>query len=324
MSLKIFLLIISLFFYGCNNVTNIDNSQTIIIYNGCNDNNSTIGGNSIEDNINQIVNDTINNSIKNNRYSFNELKGYAFTVAMDKQSIKFELNEIGEESIYLHKYFDGYNYVISRDNKKAIIDNNIEIKISEIEYRLLENGLISARYNSQEIFKLQITNKEKYNSTSLSEIDADNINLSGYRYSVEEEYLRDFYKIDKIAPGGTFDTLTQFIDKHRDTPFTGATYTGLVFDGSDKLLRLEYGKYREAGSYEVKKINDNNVIFIHPKDTLNYDANGCYIFDSSYNIVLKATCFSKNDKNHFYIYDDAILNSILEYLRNLSEITMEF
>ncbi len=260
-------------------------------------------------------------------YSFDDVKGYAFNLGFKDNSILFELDEIGiDDNLFVHKFFDKdtSDYKVDSKIKKLRINVDEEIKSTQLDYRITDGGSIMASYNSKDIFNIYLVDKENYISSSLSEIDAENINLSGVRYSAIKEYFVDFYKIDGLASTNSYGNLNDFISYHRDSPFTGADYSGLIFDGDSLLLELRDNKYREAGSYEIKNIKNQDIVFIYPDDKLNYDGKGCYLFDDSYGVVLKATCYNSGDKEEFYIYDENIYNSAIKYVQNLTDVNMTF
>jgi hypothetical protein len=260
-------------------------------------------------------------------YSFDDVRGYAFNLGFKDNSILFELDEVGiDDNLFVRKFFDEDtgNYEIDTKIRKIRINVDEEIKSTQLDYRITNAGSIISSYNSKDIFNIYLVDKESYISNSLPEIDAENINLSGVRYSAIKEYLVDYYKIDGLASTDSYNNLHEFISVHKDSPFTGANYSGLLFDGDNSLLELRDNKYTEAGSYEIKTIKNQDIVFIYPDDKLNYDANGCYLFDDSYRVVLKATCYNSGDKEELYIYDENIYNGVIEYVQDLTDVNMTF
>ncbi len=275
------------------------------------------GGGSSSNTSSQVV----SNQVESYQYRFDkEIELYGFNLGFRDYSLLFEMDKVTTTSLK-HYYYDdnSNNYILDdRDYKIIIEDGNYSDvdSFSNIQYKVNQQGGLIAYVGSKDIFELKIEKKENFNSNRFETYDK-NIDLNGSKYNITKEYLSNLYIEEKTMvdnDGKGYDSLKQFVDTHRDQPFLGSSYIGLIFYEDNKLLEKRGNQsYTEAGSFEYKTVDNKSVLFIYPTN-INYQQDICYRFD--FGEIKKSKCYLKSNEYNITMYDKSIYNSILNYLQN--------
>lgn len=247
-----------------------------------------------------------------NPYSFKDLELYSFNLDFSNNILKFKLNEIATDR-YTYKYFEDSNYTVDTKNQQILLDGKTRATLNDIEYSLSSSGNMIASFNSLKIFELSIYDKNDTFSSNILEEYHQNINLVGTKYSARKEYFVNFYTMEDLVSLDNIDTLTDFINQYRSKTFLGSDYRGLIFSQDNKLLEIKNEEYIDAGTFEIKTIDNKDIVFIYPIDTINYSPDTCFILDL--NKVWKSKCYLKDSIKNINLYDDKIYNQVLEYLQ---------
>jgi hypothetical protein len=87
-----------------------------------------------------------------------------------------------------------------------------------------------------------------------------------------------------------------------------------VFAKNNQLQELKSGNNRDAGSYEIKTMDNLNILLIYPDNSDYYYAdNSCYILNFSR--VWKSKCYLKESKKKSIYYDKDVYDDLLLYLK---------
>ena len=253
---------------------------------------------------------------------------YSFNLGFRDYRLLFEMDRI-TTTFSTHYYYDDSsdNYIKDDRDYKVIIedgDYSDVDSLSNIKYRANEEGFLTAYLGSKDIFNLKINQKERFVSDRF-EIYDKNIDLNGVKYTATKEYLSNLYIEEKTVisdDGKGYDSLKQFVDSHREKPFLGSNYIGLIFYEDNQLLEKKGNmSYTPAGTFEFKMVDGKNVLFIY-SENINYPQDICYRFD--FGEIKKSKCYLKNNKYSITMYDKSIYQNILNYLdSNLVDIDVE-
>lgn len=256
---------------------------------------------------------TTNELLVEEKQHFKNLKFYGFNMKLFKNKLQFNLNKIDiDRQSILYSYFDFKQGKYELNKEDSLIFVNGERTLVENITYSFDNQMIKALFNDKNLFELSLIKSEPFTANRLDEYDSD-INIKGTKYLFIQRYLTNFYEVEELASKKSFDTISQFIAIHREEPFIEKVSSGLVFDdGNKQLLELNNGRYLNAGYYEVKNINNKEIIFLYPNDLKSYPPNICYILD--FNQIWKAQCYIKGSRRSNILYDENVYTSILEYL----------
>lgn len=196
---------------------------------------------------------------------------------------------------------------------KQIFVNGKRGTSQDINYEFSTNGEIVALFNEEKISTLSFLSKKKINNQK-TQIYRDDINLTGEAYEVSKKYVSDFFVVDDLFSNKTFTNLDEFTQEYRLKPFRGSYLRGLVFFNDNKLQEYNEGNYTDAGTYAIKKIGNQDVLFIYPTNTDRYYAkDSCYILDFAR--IWKAKCYEKNKEEKEVFYDQDVYERISNHLK---------
>jgi len=260
--------------------------------------------------------DNEHNSLKN-------LELYSANLKLIKGSQRYNIEKIDAQTTNLSSLY--YNIETQQfnilENEQLIFVNKERDNHSNIEYMLNSNGDIIASLNEINIYTLALKSTEQINKSYFEEYRSD-INITGKAYQTTLNYLSNFYIIEDLFSNRTFDSLSEFTQAYEQKVFLGDYAKGLIFAKDNKLQEFNNGSYSEAGSYEIKNIDNQEILFIYPTNIKSYYANNsCYLLDFSR--VWKAKCYLKGTNENKVFYDKNVYDNLLNYLQN-SFIKLEF
>jgi hypothetical protein len=132
-------------------------------------------------------------------------------------------------------------------------------------------------------------------------------------YETELTYLVDFYTVKDLISDESFDDLEAFVQMYKEKMFEGSVFNGLSFGEENNLTQHTDNNRTEAGSYEIKRMNNQEVLFLYPDNTKRYGSNACFILD--FTRVWKAECQLKGNVEKVNFYDKDVYNNVLKYMQ---------
>ncbi|NEW61187.1 hypothetical protein GSY74_07820 [Sulfurovum sp. bin170] len=253
---------------------------------------------------------------------FQNLDLYGFNLSFTDNQFRYEMENISDSTLLPH-YFDfGTDDFELESEDRQIFVNQKRGSSNDVSYSLESSGSMVAK-DDENIFRLSITAIEDVKLERLDAYRTKPLTLEGKKYVVKKEYLANYYAVERLTSDTTFDSLTEFTAKHTQIPFIGSRSYGLVFGEEGKLQakQREDDKYADVGSYEIKEIEGQKILFVYSDNLNQYDAHGCYILD--YGFVWEARCHLKDSSEELDFYNREIYEPILEYMQtNFVDITI--
>jgi hypothetical protein len=254
-------------------------------------------------------------------YSFEGLELYSFNREFDEHVLKYRADKITSDN-YIHHYFNQGVYMQTSNDFQILLNTTLRGSYGDIRYNLNSSGGVDATYNDESIFELKINAKESYKAEKLDEYNFA-MELEGTQYQVTKRYAQNLYILKDLPSTEYYENIDAFIAKHRSAPFIGSSYQGLIFSHSNKLMELVDGKYVNAGAYEIKTLNEEQVLFIYPDNQVSYPAHGCYVLD--FNHVWLSECYEANQEVNLTLYDLPIYQRVETHLQaHLVDVDVEF
>ena len=240
---------------------------------------------------------------------------YQFNLAFDDHQDQYEMTQwnLPEESKTEYRFDFSKKSFELKENEEKLFINNQRKSSKDILYHY-QNGEVVATVDNQDIFKLSLIEKKSITGKREFPPYLTTIDINGEIYTIAKEYLANLYRIKNVSSNSEIDTLDKFIKAHQNTPFTGNQYRGLVFGKNNTLLELKEQKYTNGGFYEIKTIDNKEILFIYPNDTDNYPKDGCYLID--FNHIEEGECHLKNQIEKLYWYNKNVYDNIVDYLKN--------
>ena len=243
--------------------------------------------------------------------SFEELELYGFRPNFVDRQLRYDMDKIDPIEYSLTPYyfdFDTADFEMDTKDKQIFV-NGKRATLADTTYTLDNSGGIVASIDSQDIFTLSIVEERSIKTEKLEEYHSD-IAIEGQQYTVATNYVANFHTIKDLASDDTFDTLSTFITKYSSISFS----TGLLFSSNNKIKERQDDKYIEIGTYELKKIDKQEIIFVYPDDTNRYGTNLCYILDFSR--VWESECHLKKSSTEMNFYDKAVYDDVVKYMQS--------
>jgi hypothetical protein len=307
MKKSILIIIVSILIQACGEATTINNNNIINIIEN---NNSTKENNSPREENNSSTEDnlTIQNSLKGIELYYANLKQINGNRRYDIE--KFD----GITSNLVPLYFDfNIKNFIQRDASIEVFQDGQRNSFLNIDYQINNTGQLVASLNQKNIYTLDLISKASIKTSKFEEYRS-NIDIEGIVYNIKTSYLSNFYVIEKLFSSEVFESLTAFTEKYKKKSFLGDYFRGLVFAENNKLQEFKDGNYTEAGTYEIKIVNQLEVLTIYPNDSNYYYADkSCYVL--SFSRVWKAKCFEKGLQETTLYYDKDVYDDLTFYLR---------
>jgi len=259
--------------------------------------------------------DSIDNSPISSSFDNQEL--YRFYRKSNDVVHKYQMKKLDGNNHSLSSYFFDFTakeYVVNSQDRTVFV-NGQRANSEAIAYEINQQGSMVAKNAEEEIFSLSLSKSEPFSSNGFEPYrTSERLKLTGRIYDVEVDYLANYYIVDDLASKNRFDTLTQYTTTHKTTPFLGTPSNGLVFDVNGTLKEKNQDVYSTAGSYELKTIDEKEIVLLHPTNTQQYGTHTCYLLDMNY--VWKADCYLKGEKEQLKFYDKEIYESVTTYLQN--------
>lgn len=302
--IKSILIIVGLIFVtACRDTTNI--YQYYSTEQNCTSNQED-NNSSIEENNTSII--PLKNSLEN-------IELYQPLLKQVNGSRQYYIDKLDATSNYLLPFsfnFDIKDFEALTEEQEIFIDGK-QNAFSNIEYKIDATGKLVAYLGTQEIYTLSLLSTHDINNTWI-EGYRTNIDTTGKAYTIEKEYLSNFYIIEKLVTSDVFETLEEFTQKYQNKVFLGDYFRGLTFATNNKLEESKDKNSTTAGTYEIKTIDEQNVLMIYPDDSQYYYADdSCYILNFSR--VWKAKCYFKTSKKEELFYDKDAYDDFLFYLQ---------
>lgn len=326
------LLFLSYFLMGCNDTTvinhyyqdqNVSPLENITIVNNYYQNGNASNPDGTLENTNQTnsINDSNTTSattIAETNSTENSLKGIAL--------YKATLRQINGTRDYHIEAYDGVTADMTplyfdletksfelRDEEQEIFINGQQNSFANLDYEVNASGKLISSSNSQKIYTLSLVGTESIQASYFDEYRS-NIEIQGEAYEIEKEYLANFYIVEKLLSSTVFDSINGFVQHYRTRAFRGTYFRGLVFGEENKLREKKDGNYTDAGTYEIKTVDDMKVLLIYPTDSEYYYAdNSCYILNFSR--IWQSKCHFKGTKETKNYYDKDVYDDLLLYLK---------
>lgn len=236
------------------------------------------------------------------------------------------LTQVNGSRQYNIKKFDGitstltpltYNLDLKdfnpQNQDQEIFVNGQRNSFSNINYEVNQSGKLIASANNQKIYSLSLLSTEDVKKTYFDEYRS-NIGIEGKAYQIETNYLSNFYLVEKLFSSTVFDNIETFTTNYQNKVFRGNYFKGLVFSDDNKLKELKDGNYSDAGTYEIKTLNNIDILMIYPTDTNYYYAeNSCYIL--SFSRIWQSKCYLKDTKETQSFYDKDVYDDLESYLK---------
>jgi len=300
-----FILLVSI--SACGDTTNVTNVYIINSSNNESQEENNLSNQSHEEeNISENIN--IKNSLKG-------LFLYQANLKKINGSRRYDIEKFdGMTSNLTPLFFDfkSKNFRIRDKDLEVFVDGKRN-SFSNIKYTLNNKGQLVASLNQKNIYSLELISTKKIKKNRVEEYRS-NIEVEGIAYEIQTKYLANFYIVEKLATSEVFENLSEFTKTYQKKIFIGNYFRGLVFNKHNKLQELKSTKYSDAGTYEVKKINNLNMLMIYPTDkNYYYSDNSCYIL--SFSRVWKSKCYLKGNKNNSTYYDKNIYDDLVVYLK---------
>ena len=304
-------------FTACGDTINIVNETNVYIGedkdNETNTSSETSSSNATRNsnNINQEDNNTDSRTIK----SLNGIELYEANLKQVDGNRRYDIEKFdGITSSLTALYFDFNIHDFSpRNQEQEIFVNGQRNSLANIEYNLNTSGQLIASINQQEIYSLELLLSERIKASRVEAYRSD-IEIEGVAYTIQIHYLSNFYIVEKLLSSNVFSSIGSFTKNYQSKAFIGDYFRGLVFAEDNKLKEKKSGKYSDAGTYEVKTLDNINLLMIYPDNSNYYYAdNSCYIL--SFSRVWQSKCYLKETKKEKIYYDKDVYDDLLTYLQ---------
>jgi len=300
--MKTIIILSLIFFTACNDTTNIYQ------YYSTEQNTST----EQEDNNDSIEQNNTSTALEN---SLESMELYQPLLKQVNGSRQYYIDKLDTSSNHLLPFsfnFELEDFEALTEEQEIFIDGK-QNSFSSIEYKIDATGKLVAYLDTKEIYTLSLLSTHDINSTWIEGYRA-NIDTTGQAYTIEKEYLSNFYVIEKLVTSDVFETLEEFTQKYQNKVFLGDYFRGLTFANNNKLEELKDKNSTTAGTYEIKTVDEENVLMIYPNNNQYYYADdSCYILNFSR--VWKAKCYFKTSKKQELFYDKDAYDDFLFYLQ---------
>jgi len=208
--------------------------------------------------------------------------------------------------------FEFKDFMIRSKDLEIFVDGK-KNSFSNIDYKINDKGQLIASVNQKNIYSLELISTKEIKKTRVEEYRSD-IDIEGKAYEIKTKYLANFYIVEKLLTSNVFENLSAFTKKYQKKVFIGDYFRGLVFSENNKLQELKNTHYSDAGNYELKTINNLNMILIYPTNSNYYYAdNSCYILNFSR--IWKSKCYFKGSENSSTYYNKDVYDDLLLYLK---------
>jgi len=261
-----------------------------------------------------------NNNEKNNTstpitQSFKNKELYSFNLNFLDQRQRYDMKQIdalNSNISYQYFNFDAKTYEVDTTDKQIFV-NGKRGAFQDIDYALQTDGSIIASLEDKAIFKLALIEVKEVKTEVLEEYGSK-INIEGKRYLTKLSYLANFYTIKDLISNDSFENLEAFVEVYKKEPFRGSVLNGLQFGEESNLTQVFENNSSHAGSYEIRLIDEKEILLLNPNNTKRYGNNECFVLDFSK--VWTAKCHLKSSVETLNFYNKEVYDDVLKYMQN--------
>jgi hypothetical protein len=257
---------------------------------------------------------SVNEDNLSNKLSLEGIELYNANLKKVNGSRHYDINKfdgINSDLTTLTFDFDTKSFTTQSQEQEIFVDGQRN-SFSNVTYNVNPSGRLHASINEKDIYSLELLSNNAVKSSRLEAYRSD-IDIEGKAYEIQTHYLSNFFMIEKLVGSDAFSNLTDFTKAYENKIFLGSYFRGLVFK-DNKLQELKDGNYTDAGSYEIKTVDEIEILMIYPDDSHHYYAKeSCYVL--SFSRVWKAKCYLKGSENNSTYYDKEVYDDLAEYLK---------
>ena len=276
---------------------NILISSTLVFFTACG------GGGSSSSN----VSTDSNTSFKNKElYSFN----LNFVDSRQRYDLQ-KIDAVTAQMSYEFFDFDSDDYEVDTKEQQLFVNGKREA-LADANYALDNNGSLEAMIDGQKMFRLSLLQEKDVDASKLDEYGS-NIKITGKVYESRLKYLSNLYMVKDLVTDEAFDDLEAFVTAYKEKTFAGSSLNGLVFSQNNEVNQQTEGNVTKAGTYEIKRVDNKEILFLTPLNVERYGSHTCYILDFSR--VWKAECYLKDSIESVNFYNKEVYDDVLKYMQ---------
>lgn len=239
---------------------------------------------------------------------------YSFNLNFVDKRQRYDLQKIDAltaQMSYEFFDFDAEDYVVESKEQQIFVNGKREA-LADATYTLDDNGSLEATVDGQKMFRLSLLENKETNASKLEEYDA-NIDIKGKVYESKLTYLSNVHRVKDLVTEEAFDDLEAFVTAYKEKTFAGSSLNGLVFAQNNEVNQQTDGNVSKAGSYEIKRVDNKEILFLSPLNVKRYGSHTCYILDFSR--VWKSECHLKESSENMKFYDKEVYDDVLKYMQ---------
>jgi len=246
--------------------------------------------------------------------SFQNKELYSFNLNFVDSRQRYDLKKIdgiNAQMIYEYFDFDSNDYEVDSKEKQIFVNGKREA-LADTGYALDKNGNLEATVDGQKMFRLSLLEEKEVDANRL-EAYGSNIKITGKVYESRLSYLSNVHMVKDLVTDEAFDDLEAFVTAYNEKIFAGSSLNGLVFGQNNEVNQHTEGNVTKAGSYEIKTLDNKEILFLTPLNVERYGENTCYILDFSR--VWKSECHLKDSSESLKFYDKDVYDDVLNYMQ---------
>ena len=246
--------------------------------------------------------------------SFQNKELYSFNLNFVDSRQRYDLKKIDAINAQMSYEFFDFNsddYEVDSKEKQIFVNGKREA-LADASYALDKNGSLEAIINGQKMFSITLLQENEVDTTRLEEYGS-NIKITGKVYESRLDYLSNVHTVKDLVTEEAFDNLEAFVTAYKEKTFAGSSLNGLVFAQNNELNQQTEGNVTKAGSYEIKTLDNKEILFLSPTNTQRYGSNTCYILDFSR--VWKSECHLKGSSESLKFYNKDVYDDVLKYMK---------
>ena len=246
--------------------------------------------------------------------SFQNKELYSFNLNFVDSRQRYDLKKIdaiNAQMTYEFFDFDSDDYEVDSKEKQIFVNGKRE-DLADASYALDKNGSLEAIINGQKMFLLSLLQEKEIDANRLEEYGS-NIKITGKVYESRLDYLSNVHTVKDLVTEEAFDNLEAFVTAYKEKTFAGSSLNGLVFAQNNELNQQTEGNVTKAGSYEIKTVDNKEILFLSPLNVERYGKYTCYILDFSR--VWKSECHLKDSSESLKFYDKDVYDDVLKYMQ---------
>lgn len=239
---------------------------------------------------------------------------YSFNLNFVENRQRYDLQKVDAltaQMSYEFFDFDTDDYVVERKEQQIFVNGKREA-LADATYALDDNGSLEATIDGQKIFRLSLLEEKEVDASQLEEYGS-NIKITGKVYETKLTYLSNVHKVKELVTDEVFDDLEAFVRAYTEKTFAGSSLNGLVFAQNNEVHQQTDGNVTKAGSYEIKRVDKQEILFLTPLNVKRYGSHTCYILDFSR--VWKSECHLKESTEKLKFYNKEVYDNVLKYMQ---------